>query len=88
MSIALDNGCVGGLTGNPAVLAEFPLFGLKIEHKSCCGRVTGHSPDYDNIRRSIAGLPDDKKARLKEIINAGDVTVHYNEGGEVKVVQF
>lgn len=88
MGTALDNNYIGGLAGNPAVLAEFPLFGMKIEHKACCGRVTGHSPDYDNIRRAIAGLPDDQKARLREIINAGEVTVHYNDGGEVKVAQF
>jgi hypothetical protein len=88
MITALDNAKIQGLAASGAALAEFPFLSLQIEQRACCGRVTGHSPDFDNIRRSVAALPDDKKVRLKELMGVETLVVHYNDGTAVQTVQF
>lgn len=88
MKITLDNGRIAGMAAGGNFVAEFPFLTMTIEHRACCGRVTGRSADFDNIRKHIASLPADKKAKMKELLGAEEVTVHYNDGTGIQTVRF
>jgi len=88
MKAVLENSYIGRLLLNPTIIAEFPFFITKVQTRTCCGRVCSDLPDFEHIRKSVVALPDDRKARFKEILQAEEVLVHYNDNGQVKIAQF
>ncbi len=86
----LDNDYVLRMAGMPQVIAEFPtLAGLLNRLKeqaraapSCgsCGKPaakTADTVDFGTIRAAIAGLPAERKLRLRALLGARQVRVFY-----------
>lgn len=88
MKIVLDDGRIAGIIANGDFVAAFSFLSSTIPQHGCCGRVTGHRPDFENIRKHIASLPDDQKTKLKQMLQAEEVTIHYNDGTGVKPMTF
>jgi hypothetical protein len=88
MNVTLDNGYITTMAANGTLLAEFPFLGLFVEQRACCGRVCGRHPDFDGIRANIMGLSDEQKTKLKTMLGADEVSLHYNDGKAVQLVKF
>jgi len=88
MKVTLDNSRIASMAAGGNFVAAFPFLSMATEKRACCGRVTGRTPDYEGIRKVIAGLPDDQKAKLKQLLQAEEVTVHYHDGTGIKAVVF
>lgn len=88
MPVTLDNARIESMANSGEMLTAFPFLGLRVEKKACCGRVVGHSPDFDKIREHVTGLPEDQKAKLKSMLQTDSVTVHVKVGNEVKAHTF
>jgi hypothetical protein len=76
--------------------AEFPFLQNPpkiITKKSigCCGSrrsVEAETVDYNALKRKFAELPKERKALLKQLLDAKQIVVSYNDGHGVKTLKF
>ncbi len=85
-TVWLDETAITRLLGNQTALQEFPFLKtyVKLATKKGCGCGKGNrnkSVDYRTIKRLLAEMAGDKKATLKQLLNARQVKVRYESNG-------
>lgn len=91
--VVVDEGRLSDLAANASVVREFPfLRALKaVARKPGCGQCGSsggtagqRAAAFGDVKRAVAGMPADKKRRLKELLDARQVRVVYAKpGGQV-----
>ena len=82
ITLTLTDSALLALMGRPDLKAEFPFMRItvpRIVSGGCCGGArkanVQHQAALDSIKRQLVGLPDDRKARFKELTRVGQVIV-------------
>lgn len=87
--VVLEEGTLTSLALNPAVVAEFPALAsiAKLAKQptrggcGTCGRAAQErAQTYQKVKLAVAGLPSDRKRRLKDLLNANSVRLLYRDG--------
>lgn len=87
--VRLGDSELARLLGNAAIRREFPFVAtMYLQHKSgtqadtgCCGKKNRqNTPDWASMKKTIATLPPDQKAKLKQHLDTRQVEVTYNNG--------
>ncbi len=89
--VVLEDGLIRSMAADSRFTREFPfLAGLKASAAGCgrCGRRrqnADQSAALQAARRTLAGLPPDKKKKLLSLLNARQVRIRYHDGTQVVV---
>lgn len=95
--VVLEESVLTALAFNPTAVREFPFLSSLAElsrdqRQGCnCGGASAHSRAavFQSVKATLAGLPDDRRRRLKEILNADTVQVFYRDAsGATRQVTF
>lgn len=79
-TVVLTDGTLIAFAGKPAITRAFPFMRVNIRVTSNCSRcrrneaTAAQGEELERIRRTIAGLPAERKLELKELMGAGLVT--------------
>lgn len=89
--VVLEDGLLRSMAADLRFTREFPfLAGLKTSTRSGCGRCgrrvrEAQAPALDAARRTLAGLPTEKKKKLLQLLNTQQVRLRYHDGTRVVV---
>ena len=87
--LVLDNGKLLAYAGNATIVSQFPFFSqlkkLDVQRKQAgkpgCGKCAGSNRTtadaYQKVKLTIAGLDSAQKSKLKSLLNADQLRVHY-----------
>lgn len=92
--VVLEESVLASMAGNRLFLAEFPFLGQLSRLKgsaskpgcgSCRGRQITHQriAAISTLKQTIAGMGDDKKRRLKELLNTQQVQLRFRAGNRI-----
>jgi hypothetical protein len=78
----LDESVLRRLMTNPLAVREFPfLEPPRVTTAACCGRsVSVPQPDFNALKRTIVGLPPERRARLLALAGLAQARVVYQDG--------
>lgn len=85
--VVIEEGTLGSMAINAAFLKEFPFLkslGALTKKKGGCGGCKAaqeRSVAYTSAKIAIRGLPSNKIAKLKEMLNAQRIRVRYAKNG-------
>lgn len=90
--VVLEDGLIRSMAADQRFTREFPfLASLKTAVAAGCGRCGRRRQNADQAvalqaaRRTLAGLPADKKKKLLSLLNARQVRIRYHDGTQVVV---
>lgn len=89
--LLLDDGYIKQMLKNQILVDEFPFLkgaAAKVAKKKPCkcgGKQRNDVADYAGIRAAIAGMPSEKKARLKGLLGAEEIRLYYTNVKRQKV---
>jgi len=87
-NITIDDNQINGMSRNPDLIKEFGFLTLTTTRSGCCGRRNTQTPNYEVIKQHLAGLDEDQKTKLKQLLNAESVKIYYKAGEETKDVTY
>lgn len=84
----LADGMLVSMAANATFTNEFPfLISLRqspIQQSGGCGRCgqrnTQRHPIFNAVKMALANLPNEKKQRLKQLLNTDEIRIHYVDG--------
>jgi hypothetical protein len=91
--VVIENGTITAMASNPIFLRDFPflasLGAQQVKGKKCspCQKNKAQNDALLRAKAVIAGLPSEKKRRLKELLNAREARLIYARAGDGKVIQ-
>jgi len=90
----IDDAAIKHFLGNEAIVAEFPFMRgaaakasakRKSSCKPCGAKQRANTADYAGIKAAIAGMPAEKKAKLKQLVGAEQIRMYYTNNKRQKV---
>lgn len=80
--VILDESRFQQILTNPKMLEAFPFMrsaadALKVKSCKCSRATTARARDYANLKKTIAGMPAEKKKLFKTLLGAERVTMTY-----------
>jgi hypothetical protein len=91
--LVIDDAAIKRFLANDTIVAEFPFMrGMAAKQaskkKPCkCGgnKNRANVAEYAGIKSAIAGMPAEKKARLKQLVGAEQIRMYYTNNKRQKV---
>lgn len=93
--LVIDNDVLLKMASNPRVLSELPELASmftrlreRVAAQPSCGSCGGSQPqlvnnvpDFGAMRSALAGLPTEKRVRLRELLGAKQIRLYYQDAG-------
>lgn len=89
--VVLEDGLIRSMAADQRFTSAFPFLGNLRGSEASCGRCGRRRRNADQAvalaaaRRSLANLSTDKKKKLLELLNARQVRIRYQEGGQTVI---